>query len=232
MSTEIINWKNIFKQSSIFKNHESTKWAFVEEFIDRDFYDQLYDTYPKLDETWTKRDSFDKNGFHQSWANQQANEVASYSYDKKFSESWNHFYKYLFSDNFIENMRKFSGIPVTKLKHFTFTLLPKRGFQLPHIHNVGPNTIVIMMYFSKDWEKGDPGGTYVSTEEDESSIVFEPYNLDNSAMIFHDGPSAGHGVRQIKKNVERRAIQIYLEEYSEADGWSGDKKDEQKLVEL
>jgi hypothetical protein len=40
------------------------------------------------------------------------------------------------------------------------------------------------------------------------------------------------GVRQIKKNVERRAIQIYLGEYSEADGWSGDKKDEQKLVEL
>jgi hypothetical protein len=31
--------------------------------------------------------------------------------------------------------------------------------------------------------------------------------------------------------VERRAIQIYFEEYSEEKGWSGDKK-EQKLAEL
>lgn len=232
MSNEIINWKKVSKQSDIFKNHKPTMWVFVEEFIDRNFYELLYDTYPKLDETWKKRDSFDKNGFYKNWSNQQANEVGSYSYDKSFSEPWNNFYQYLFSDNFIENMRKFTGIPVTKLKYFSFTLLPKGGFQLPHIHNVGPSTIIIMMYFSKDWEQGDPGGTYVSTEEDESSIVFEPYNLDDSAMIFHDGLSAGHGVRQIKKNVERRAIQIYLEEYSEENGWSGDKKEVQKLVEL
>ncbi len=62
-------------------------------------------------------------------------------------------------------------------------------------------------------------------------MVFEPDNLDNSAMVFHDGPHAGHGVRPIEKDVERRAIQIYLEEYSEEKGWSEDKK-EPKPIEL
>jgi len=51
-------------------------------------------------------------------------------------------------------------------------------------------------------------------------MIFEPYNLDNSAIIFHDGPHAGHGVRYITKDVERRAIQIYLEEYSPETGLS------------
>ena len=88
-----------------------------------------------------------------------------------------------------------------------------------------------MIYFSKNWNKGDPGGTYITTEEDESKLVFEPYNLDNSAMIFQDGPYAGHGVRRMDKDVERRAIQIYLEEYSLETGWSGDKE-EQDLVEV
>ena len=39
-------------------------------------------------------------------------------------------------------------------------------------------------------------------------------------QIFHDGPHAGHGVRYITKDVERRAIQIYLEKYSSETGWS------------
>ena len=94
------------------------------------------------------------------------------------------------------------------------------GFQLPHIHNIGPSTLVIMLYFSKGWEKGDPGGTYMATEEDESSIIFEPYNLDNTAIVFQDGPHAGHGVRPILEGSERHAIQIYLEGYSTETGWS------------
>ena len=39
-------------------------------------------------------------------------------------------------------------------------------------------------------------------------------------MIFHDGPQAGHGVRYIEKDVERRGVQIYLEKYSPEEGWS------------
>ena len=100
--------------------------------------------------------------------------------------------------------------------------MEKGGFQFPHIHNVGPSTLIFMVYFSKNWKDGDPGGTFIATEDDESSIIFEPYNLDNSVVIFHDGPKAMHGARYIKKDVERRALQITLEHYDEKTGWSGD----------
>ena len=192
----------------------------------------MYDTYPKWDDTWGKKDGFDKNSNYKIWNNKNPDDIPEkYIEDKNFSESWNEFYKFLFSQEFLGKMREFSGVPVNRLRHFSFSYMRKRGFQLPHIHNVGPSTVIFMIYFSKGWEKGDPGGTYVCPEEDESTIIFEPYNLDNSAMIFHDGPQAGHGVRPIEKDVERRAIQVYLEEFSEEKGWTGSKK-QQELIEL
>jgi len=230
--SSIINWNNIQKYSEEFQN-KNPKWAFVEEVFDRNFYEGLYNTYPKLDNTWSKKDSFDKNGYIKNWNNQKNDEVVINTPDKTLGEYWNTFYDYLFSDEFINNMKIFSNVNISHVKYFSFGLLNRGGFQLPHIHNVGPNTLILMMYFSKDWVKNDPGGTYVSTTEDLSSLVFEPYNLDNSMMIFHDGPNSGHGVRPIKKDVERKAIQVYLEEYTEQNGWSGDKDhDESTLVEL
>ena len=41
----------------------------------------------------------------------------------------------------------------------------------------------------------------MASEPDESSIIFEPYNLDNSIALFHDGPKAAHGVRYISKDI-------------------------------
>ena len=229
-SSEIINWQNAFKYSSEFQNRKP-RWVFIEEFFDRSFYEKLYNSYPKYDDTWVITDSSDKDAFHKSWNKKVTGEVIENVEDKNFSESWNEFYHYLFTEECIEKIRKFSGVPITRVKYFNFAYMKMRGFQLPHIHNVGPSTVILMIFFSKNWKKGDPGGTYVCLEEDESTMVFEPYNLDNSVMIFHDGPQAGHGVRPIEKDVERKAIQIYFEEYSEEKGWSGDKK-EQKLAEL
>ena len=67
---------------------------------------------------------------------------------------------------------------------------------------------------------------------DESSIIFEPYNLDNSMAIFHDAPNAIHGVRRLTEDVQRKAVQICLEEYSEKDGWSGWSYSDVKKEEL
>ena len=39
--------------------------------------------------------------------------------------------------------------------------------------------------------------------------------------LFHDGPNAAHGTRYVSKDVERRAFQITLEEWSPEKGWSG-----------
>ena len=233
-SSKIINWKSIFKNSLEFQNRKPVRWIFIEEFFDKSFYEKLYDSYPKYDNTWGTHKSQDKNGFFKVWNNSGKNKsprITENVENKNFSESWNEFHQYLFTKEFIEKIRKFSGLPITRVKHFSFLYMRKRGFQLPHIHNSGPSTLIFMIYFSKNWKKGDPGGTYICTEEDESTMVFEPDNLDNSTMVFHDGPHAGHGVRPIEKDVERRAIQIYLEEYSEEKGWSGDKK-ESKPIEL
>ena len=55
-----------------------------------------------------------------------------------------------------------------------------------------------------------------------SKIIFEPYNLNNSIALFHDGPNAAHGVRYITKDVTRQGMQIMLEEYlDESKRWSG-----------
>ena len=78
-----------------------------------------------------------------------------------------------------------------------------------------------MFYFSKGWSEGEAGGTYMATEEDESKIIFEPYDLDNSMALFQDGPKAAHGTRMITNNLERRALQITLEEYNDDQGWTG-----------
>ena len=218
----IINWENILDHSKTFQAQKPTKWAFLEEFLSRDFYEKLYETYPKKDESWTLDDQHDYYNFSKFWGGKLAGDISTDVEDPSFSESWNQFHHYLFSEEFLSNIRKFSGVPINRVKHFAFTLLTRGGYQLPHIHNVGPSTLIIMLFFSKNWKKGDPGGTYITTEEDESKMIFEPCNLDNSAIIFQDGPHAGHGVRYITKDVERRSVQIYLEEYSQETGWSSE----------
>jgi len=217
--SEIINWKNVFEHSSEFKNRKSFRWAFIEEFFNRDFYERLYDSYPKLS-TFRNQELVGKHGFDKFWNGHKPNEVIKDSEDKYVSKYFNKFYHSLFTQDFIENIRKFSGVPVSRTKHFQFLVYTKGGVHPPHIHaHTGPSTLVMMIYFCKNWIKGDPGGTYVIPGEDES-IVFEPYNLDNSVMIFQDGVHAAHGCRRIKKDVERRTIQIILEEYSDEEGWS------------
>jgi len=231
MTENILNWNEIHKKSEEFRQHSPTKWVYVENFFAQDLYEELEKTYPKFDDSWIIEDSYDKLSYRKYWGIVDKDKNIAQEEDKNFSEAWNKLVKYLHSNDFIDNIRKFSGIPVTRIKKFQFALIRKNGFQLPHTHNMGPSTIIIMAYFSKNWKNGSPGGTYVASEDDESKIVFEPYNLDNSAMIFHDGPYAAHGVRRVTEDVERKAIQIYLEEFLIEKGWSGDKK-ESELIEL
>ena len=224
-SSQIINWENVFKQSSKFKTHKPFRFGFVEEFFSKDFYEKLYETYPAIDEKWIESSDHSKFQMNRFWSdNTKANQIVEDNYDSSWSKEWNELKNYAHSDEFISNFRKFSGVEVDKIKHFHLIRLKKGGFQLPHIHNVGPSTLVLMIYFSKNWIDGSPGGTYMATEEDESKIIFEPYNLDNSIALFHDGPNAAHGTRYITNDVDRRALQITLEGYSIENGWSGGKK--------
>lgn len=220
--SNIVNWDSIFNQSNSFKNQTPFHFAFIEEFFKRDFYEKLYETFPNLDETWKLANISTKTQFVKYWNELGPNDIVGDEDDSQYSEEWNKFKRYAQSEEFIEKIRDFSGVPVNKLKFINFMNYKKGGFQEPHFHDVGPSTLVFMLYFSKNWIKGDPGGTYMASSEDESSIIFEPYNLDNSVAIFQDSPKAVHGVRLITNDVERRALQIVMEGYSSDSGWTGD----------
>jgi len=226
----IVNWEHVFAQSETFKKNKPFKFVFVEDFFVKDFYEKLYETYPKIDNTWKYSNNPLKIQLNRWWSESTDGKIFEPVDDPFYSPEWNKFLRYAQSNEFIDNVRKFSGVNFNKLKFFAFTAYKKGGFQQPHTHNVGTNTLIMMFYFSKNWQKDDPGGTYMTIDDDESKIIFEPYNLNNSMACFQDGPYSSHGVRLIKKDVERRGIQLYFEEYSDELGWSGvDPTDPQEI---
>ena len=49
----IINWENVFRNSDTFQNNKPFNFGFIEEFLTQDVYDELYKTYPTLnDKKW------------------------------------------------------------------------------------------------------------------------------------------------------------------------------------
>ena len=58
--SNIVNWDSVSNQSSSFKNQTPFHFALIEKFFERDFYEKLYETYPKIDETWTSADTATK----------------------------------------------------------------------------------------------------------------------------------------------------------------------------
>ena len=242
MILDIVNWKNAYEQSTNFKNHSPTKWAFVKEFLNKDFYEELYKTFPKFDNTWNEEDSDKKLAYRKFWKRDEGRYYADgtprehnliQEYDSRYSESWNKFLKYAWSEEFIKKLVEVTGVEVTGLRHFCFMYAKKDCFQGCHIHNVSDKRLIVFIYFSKNWQKGDPGGTYLSDGRDESKILFEPYDLDNTSLFVLDGPEAAHGIRKITKDVERRAIQLTYEPFSTTDGWYGQpNKDISEPIDL
>ena len=228
----IVNWDKVFKESDNFKTRSPTKWVFVEEFLNRDFYEKLQKSYPKFDNDWEMEDSYDKVSYRKYWKVDDKKNILPEK-DERYSDSWNEFMAYAWSEDFCKKLAQFTDVSITNLKHFGYMLIKKNGFQLPHIHNVSDKTLLVFLYFSKNWEEGDPGATYLSKDLDEKNIIFEPYNLDNTALIVLDGPNAAHGARKISKDVERKAIQLTYEPYSATDGWYGSmRKDIPELLDL
>ena len=228
----IVNWDKVFKESDNFKTRSPTKWVFFEEFLNRDFYEKLRKSYPKFDNGWELEDSYDKLSYRKYWKMGDEKILLPVD-DERYSESWNEFMRYARSKECCEKLYNFTGVPITNLKHFGYMLIKKNGFQLPHIHNASDKTLMVFLYFSNDWKEGDPGATYLSKDLDEKNMVFEPYNLDNTALIVLDGPNAAHGARKISKDVERKAIQLIYEPYSITDGWYDSmRKDSTELLDL
>ena len=220
MTYDFINWENALKKSYTFQNNKPFPFVFIEDFLTQKAYDELYDTYPKLtDEKWISVTSDFGRSAKRRWfgeADPSSDKCSIDTKDKSLSESWNNFFHYLHSKEFIDNMSKFSEIKLTGFKHFAFMVNEKGSFNMPHTHHVTEKkedysyNLTLLIYFAKGWKKGDPGGTYVSSEEDESSIIFEPHNLDNTCMMFAETPHSYHGSRYMTQDAIRRSIQFTL----------------------
>ena len=216
----IINWENVFRNSNTFKNNKPFHFGFIEEFLTRNIYDELYKTYPTLnDKKWISVTSSLDRSAKRRWfgdANPHSDKCSIDTQDTSLSESWNDFFHYLHSEEFIEKMSEFSGIKLKGFRHFAFMANEKGSFNMPHTHHPTEKkedyayNITLLIYFAKGWKKGDPGGTYLSSEEDESSIIFEPYNLDNTCVIFGETPHSYHGSRYMTKDAKRQSIQFTL----------------------
>lgn len=212
----IFNWENVFKNSHIFKNNKPFPFGFVEEVLIRDFYEKLYKTFPKEDEKWHSVQDYSRSAKKRYFDLNKKNALVGEDVDPTLSEEWRDFHHYLTTKEFIDNMSKYTGIQLTGLRQIAFINNHKGDFNMPHVHwedsQSGPSSykVTFLMFFAKDWPKGEPGGTYVSANEDESSIIFEPPNLDNTMIGFKETPVSWHGSRYITKDRIRHSIQFTL----------------------
>lgn len=218
MTDEIINWDNVFLQSETFQKNKPFQYTFVKNFLNKEFYDVLYSSYPEDDDSWIIPKDFGRSA-KKRWfgeADPNSDKCSLDVEDSSLNESWNKFFHYIHSKEFLQNMSRFSNFEINKLKHFAFIKNGKGSFNMPHTHHptekkedYGYN-LTLLVYFAKGWKKGDPGGTYLASEEDEESIIFEPYDLDNSCVIFAESSHSWHGSRYMTQDAIRRSIQFTL----------------------
>lgn len=211
----IINWQNVLANSNSFQNNKPFPYGFVEDVFEKKFYDKLYQTYPKEDEYWYVPKDWSRSSLKRFFGKDEFGVFVD-DEDPNLSKEWNDFHHYINTKEFVENMTKYTGIKLKGVRHFGFIKNRKGDFNMPHRHygesqnNIAGYDLTILMYFAKDWKKGDPGGTYVCANEDEASIIFEPYNLDNSMMCFKETPYSWHGSRYMTKDVIRPSIQFTM----------------------
>jgi len=221
MNQKIINWENVFANSETFKNNKPFPFGFVENVFEPDFYSMLYESYPKVDSSWRHPTDFGRSSTKRGFGNHKGGRGKEDQFppdqeDKKLSKAWNEFFHYLYTDEFLNNMSKYAGIELTKLGHFGFFYNQKGDFNMPHAHHPNVDSkdyefkITVLAYFAKGWKSGQPGGTYISSEEDESTIIFEPYNLDNTWVCFAETPKSFHGSRYQTHDTPRPSIQFTL----------------------
>ena len=82
--------KNVEDYLAFFHQNYVTDWI-IEEFFNREFYEKLYLSYPKIDETWNISIDPRKNQYTKYWGDVGPNEPVNEDGDEKFSPEWNKF---------------------------------------------------------------------------------------------------------------------------------------------
>ena len=215
MTESILNWDFIKTKSKEFTTNKPFPYGFVKSPIKHELYEELLSTFPTVDEKWYSADDYTRSSVKRQFGKCEANNIIDDD-DDSLSKSWNKLFHYINSKECAEKMSEYTGLTVTKLRSFNFVLNRKGDFNLPHSHHVGVKPedyeykFTTLIYFAKDWPIGAPGGTYISEGEDESTIVFEPTDLDNSWICFAETPNSWHGSRYMTHEASRPSIQFTM----------------------
>ena len=123
MSTKIIDWDNVFQNSETFKNNSPCPFGFVENVFEADFYQDLHESYPKIDSNWYKPTHVGRSATKRGFGNHKphlGDEFPEDHEDKNLSNSWNNLFHYFHTEEFFKNMTEYTGFTLTKLRHFGF----------------------------------------------------------------------------------------------------------------
>ena len=210
---EIFDWQKILTKSNEFQNSKPFPYGFVKNVLNEEMYEKLCEGFPTEDEKWHHVKDWSRSSVKRYFDPKQESAHAVDKENTSLSKEWNDFHHYLFSDECIKKFSEYTGLSLSGLRQFAFINNHKGHFNMPHIHfgesQSGDQSyqVTFLMYFTKGWNN-EVGGTYVSENEDESSIIFEPKDLDNSMIGFAETPVSWHGSRYITKNAIRHSIQF------------------------
>ena len=71
--SNLVNWENLNKHKDTFQTQKPFNFVFIENFFAQEFYDSLYRTYPKIDETWGVNSDHSKSQYYKTWNNKSTN---------------------------------------------------------------------------------------------------------------------------------------------------------------
>ena len=106
--TKIFDWNNVLSYSGEFQTNPYFSFSYMENIFDKNFYEELFTTFPKLDDSWLRIEDPDKSTYRKFWFDAKSQEIDRVGNDPNFSNAFNTLHEYCHSNDFMENFSKFS----------------------------------------------------------------------------------------------------------------------------
>ena len=211
---KIINdkYKDLSIYSSEFKNQSPYPHVILDDFLDRNFFNNL--DVEKIEVNKEKGKNFQTDIEKNKWASKNV----------ELSESISLIVQELYKDEFVNNLRKLTDIEdlfstdVGNVELANYHEMYESGFLGTHVdHSSEPTTglphvLNIILYLSKNWSKSW-GGSTVFANKNGTKIEKTIDYIPNRAVIFLHSPFTFHGVTKIENNQKKRST-IYVDYYS------------------
>lgn len=205
-------YKNLEKNNSDFRIAKPFPHIILDNFLDESFFKNLNVENIRNDKE--KGLLFNTEIETNKWTSKNV----------ELNESISKIVNELYTDNFIKNLRKLSGIKDLFSTNVGNTALAnyhemyESGFLGTHVdHSSEPDTglphvLNIILYLSKKWDVTWGGSTMFANKNGTKIEKIIDY-IPNRAVIFLHTPFTFHGVTKIQNNLTKRST-IYVDYYS------------------